>query len=756
MKKKLSSLRQGAVQAHTRDLEFLYNEVNVGVCICEMSDHKASTPTLYRILDMNPAYEHQFGLRREETVSISIQDFDEIDNPIDSAVCSKVVKNQVTETYERHYASSGRHFRISMVPLENRRFAAVVFDITDLKQADEDRRRSDAKYQDLFDRYPVGLVVSTLAEGRLVDCNEYIADMLGYSSKEECLKEYRLERHFVDPTSRERMARVLREQGYVKDLEIPLRDRNGKRLWVSYSARIEGDLIEGAGVNITARKEAECALQESETRYRRLARASHEAVAITKDGVLVEVTPQIQEIYGYTSDEFREHDLMSLVFPEDYDLVMEKIKSNAKGPYRHRGIHKDGRILYLEIRADSIMINGEHHRLTVIRDITELITMQEKLVTSEKMQAIGRLAGGVAHDFNNQLAGITGYADMLRESVGRDTELAEYVEGILLSTKRGADLTEQLLAFARKGKYLNEIVNIHELLAEVVGLLQRTIDRRITIRLDFRAGPTTVLGDPTQLQNAILNIALNARDAMPEGGRLTFSTAIASQLPESIVPQSREPALGKFVEIGISDTGHGMDPKTVKTIFEPFFTTKAPGKGTGMGLASVYGTVENHGGWVDVRSSPGKGTTMRLFIPQATSEKRNVALNEPVGSSVTGDAHVMVVDDESLLVEMVKSMLVSSGFRVTGFTGTSQAIEFYENNWFSVDLVILDMVMPCMNGRDVFLKMKSINPEVRALLSSGYSVSEVTEQSLQDGVAGFIKKPYRKAELTNAVTSLLS
>ena len=391
----------------------------------------------------------------------------------------------------------------------------------------------------------------------------------------------------------------------------------------------------------------------------------------------------------------------------------------------------------------------------IARDITEQKRLEEQLRQSEKMDAIGQLAGGVAHDFNNQLAGIMGYADMLCRRL-EDDNCRRYAENILKASRRSRDLTAQLLAFSRKGDYQSLPVDIHDTIHGVVSLLSRSIDKRIEVRQRLDANPSVTVGDPTQLDNALLNLALNARDAMPKGGLLTFSTD-TTVLEERFCRMHHDFNLvpGKYLRVSVADIGMGMDAATISRIFEPFFTTKRPGDGTGMGLAAVYGTLVNHGGAILVESDVDVGTTFTVYLPltEAPAPDRE-SLVVPITTD-EGGAHIMVVDDEEAVRDLAVDVLTDFGYKVTICRDGVEAVEVYRESWQSIDLVVLDMVMPEMGGHDAFLAMKEINPDVKALLSSGYSLAGEARAILDAGVLDFVGKPFRINDLVDKIAAVL-
>ncbi|MHC4885430.1 MAG: ABC transporter substrate-binding protein [Planctomycetota bacterium] len=416
------------------------------------------------------------------------------------------------------------------------------------------------------------------------------------------------------------------------------------------------------------------------------------------------------------------------------------------------GIVGGGLIMALAV-AGILFTFNRRLKAMVERQTQELQRTMEQLQQSEKMQAIGQLAGGIAHDFNNQLSGVLGYADMLCNRL-EDEKLWRYANGIRKSARRAAELTDQLLAFGRKGKYLSSPVEINRLLVEVTSVLERTLDRNIELLQHLDATRSTTVGDPTQLHNAFLNLALNARDAMPNGGTLLFKTELvkldadtASQAPYNIDP-------GEYIKASVSDTGTGISEEVRAHLFEPFFTTKEQGQGTGMGLASVYGTIQNHQGCVTVYSEEGHGSLFSIYLPlhdaKAPAPHPQEALPE------RGEGHILLVDDEEVVRNMAGDMLRELGYRVTLCSDGEEAVARYRKAWQSIDLVILDMVMPKLDGRAAYLAMRDINPDIRAILSSGYSLNQQAQAILEEGVQAFIQKPFQEAELSKAIREILT
>lgn len=414
----------------------------------------------------------------------------------------------------------------------------------------------------------------------------------------------------------------------------------------------------------------------------------------------------------------------------------------------------DGHPLILDIRIAQGEWNGAPAFFAVCRDITEQEAMAERLHHSERLLALGQLAGGIAHDFNNQLMGIMGHAELLQDSLPEDLQEQESIQAILTAASRAADLTSQLLAFARKGKYRSVPTDLNATIREVVSLLERSIDKRIGLELDLCENKLVTMGDPTQLQNALLNIALNARDAMPDGGCIRMVSRVRTLSVNECRESGFDLKPGNFAEIAVSDTGTGMDESVRRRIFEPFFTTKETGKGVGMGMAAVFGTVKIHGGAVDVETRSGEGTTVRLWLPLIEGEADGLEDRSVEPGTGTSPLRVWVVDDEELVRRISVGNLESAGHRVRAFASSREALAQFNLHWHDVDVVVLDLIMPGMDGIQVMEAMRRIDPCVRVILSSGHGDGADSARLRRSGLRVFLAKPYGRRELLAAVAEV--
>ncbi len=419
----------------------------------------------------------------------------------------------------------------------------------------------------------------------------------------------------------------------------------------------------------------------------------------------------------------------------------------------------------IPLRKSDIPIPQEAYSGTVgvIRNITEkhLLeiqkkTLEDQLCQAQKMEAIGQLAGGIAHDFNNQLTGILGNAELLAETAESASGTRRYVENILLCVKRAADLTNQLLAFARKGKKLTTAVNIHKSILETINMLKHSITKDIQIISRLKAPNSTVIGDPSQLQNAILNIAINARDSMLFGGVITFTTTNITMGKEKKQPQSQRLSPGTYIKMCIKDTGSGILPEVKKRIFEPFFTTKPDGLGTGLGLAAVYGIVQNHQGALDVETKVDRGTEFIVYMPVTNQPANDMSYDNLQMKKAREDATILLVDDEASVREIARENLKSLGYRVITAKEGKTALSIYKSHYRDIDLVILDLIMPGLGGADTFEAMQDVNPQVKALITSGFNFNLSIQKMMNQGALGFIHKPYRIADISAKIDEILN
>ncbi len=428
-----------------------------------------------------------------------------------------------------------------------------------------------------------------------------------------------------------------------------------------------------------------------------------------------------------------------------------KVMKTGKPYFEQASFEHNGKLKYVNIEAFSI----ERGLGVIITDLTELKEQQQKLQQKDKMRSLGELAGGIAHDFNNQLAGIMGGADLILMHTN-ETNTKENAELIIKASEKSADLINQLLAFARKGQYQLKSISMHYIINEVVKILNHTINKQIRIKSMLNAKIDTVKCDETQIENMMLNLCFNARDSIDEHGEISIVTDITeldndycSKLVYMIEP-------GNYFTISISDTGIGMDKETVNRIFEPFYTTKPKGNGTGMGLASVYGTIKNHKGAINVYSEKGHGSTFRVYLP--LSIDTDISVEEKTNDydfSVLKDKCILMIDDEKMILDVTEKILTNIGIKPILFENGKDAIKYYKQNYKKIDIVFIDMIMPDISGSELFDELISINPQMKAVILSGYSLNGAAEDIINRGAVSFLQKPYTLSKLKETLYDIL-
>jgi two-component system, cell cycle sensor histidine kinase and response regulator CckA len=507
--------------------------------------------------------------------------------------------------------------------------------------------------------------------------------------------------------------------------------------------------------DITERKLAEEALLVSEEKYRLVVENANDAILIVQDRMIKFSNHQLTALTGYSEEELTKVPFDHFLHADDKEMVLNTHRKRLQGEdvpvaYSFRIVNKLGESKWVQVSAVLITWEGRPASLSFLRDITYQKKLEEQLFQSHKMEAIGTLAGGIAHDFNNLLMGILGYTSLMLLKIDKTHLFYEKLKTIEGLVESGSDLTKQLLGFARGGKYEVKPVDMNGLIIKTSEIFERT-KKEITIYKKLQEDLQAVEADAGQIEQVLMNLYVNAWQAMPSGGKLYLET----QNVELEILQSSTFNVnpGKYVKISVTDTGFGMDIETQKRIFEPFFTTKAIGKGTGLGLASAYGIIKNHGGIINVHSKRGHGTTFTLYLPASGSK---TAVAKPLqGGLLTGNETILTVDDEQANIETIKELLEMLGYKVLTAQSGKKAIELYKEHPGKIQLVILDMIMPEMNGKDTLVRLMDIDKNVSVLLSSGYSINGEAKSILDLGCKGFIQKPFRIEELSRKIREVL-
>ncbi len=654
----------------------------------------------------------------------------------------------------------------------------LVMNIRRRKRIEELLRQSEEKFSKVYQTTPEAIVITSAVDGAILDVNPAFEKTAGFS-RGEILGRTTLDVNiWVVPAERNQLRKDIEEKGEILNREFHFRIKDGAIRIGIVSGRPLTIAKESCFMflihDITDQKTAENALRNSEANLRTIFETSPFAIVINRlsDGVYLRVNPAFERLTGYREAEALGKTSFELglnrsreEFTQFTDLLRrERIITDATiRTFTRTGVER-----ILLFSSAIIQYNGEEAILTITVDMTETKRMEEQLRQAQKLDALGQLAGGIAHDFNNMLTGIMGYAELLSLQIEEGSPLRASLAPIQKGAEQAAALIQKLLAFSRKKEMVTASMDIHEPIRSAIALLERTIDRRIQIVADLHASPSFVVGDPILLQNAFLNLAVNAgqieqvlvnlavnaRDAMPNGGTLIFHT-VNVDLDEAFCrkyPTLHKP--GKFIRIDVRDTGVGIPQEQFDLIFEPFFTTKPEEQGTGLGLAAVYGIIKDHRGAVTVTSEIGKGTEFQIFLPMESGSPSDES--KPPDRLIRGHGHILVVDDEDLVRNMAHALLTALGYSVSLAEDGEQAISLYTLEKEHISLVLLDMVMPKIGGRDVFLRLREINPDVKVLFTSGFQREMTVDELVEMGAAGFLQKPFHQTTLSQAVANALA
>jgi len=507
------------------------------------------------------------------------------------------------------------------------------------------------------------------------------------------------------------------------------------------------------------RKRAEEALARSETTYRSLVEDSPFGIfRSTVDGRLIAVNPALVSILGYASEaELLRKSMATDVYVDPTERARRSADVIAQGSLTAESEwrRKDGKTV--TVRQTGRVVRDAQGRVeyfnVLVEDITERKLLEQQLRQAQKMEAVGRLAGGIAHDFNNLLTAILGSAELLLETMAQEQERDD-VEEIRKAAKRAADLTRQLLAFSRQQVLAPQVLDLNALVVNLEKLLRRLIGEDVELRTALAPDLGAVKADPGQMEQVIANLVVNARDAMPEGGRLTVETANA-ELDKDYADQHFPAPPGSYVLLAVSDTGTGMDPETKSRIFEPFFTTKDKGKGTGLGLATVYGVVKQSGGYIWVYSEPGQGTAFKIYLPRVREAPEPARPSPAPAAPLRGSETLLLVEDDEMVRHLVSRMLKSRGYTVLAASDGTDALRQVESHRGPIDMLITDVVMPGMSGREVAQRVTTLRPPVKVLYLSGYTDDAIVRHGMLEPGIAFLQKPFSADALARKIREVL-
>ncbi len=628
------------------------------------------------------------------------------------------------------------------------------------RKANAERSRNEDLIRKLtlaVDQGPASVVITDL-DGRIEYVNRRFTEVTGLSRDEVIGQTPRLWQSGQTPVETYReMWQSIRAGGAWRG-EILNRRKNGSLYWDAVTI---SPIRDSAGVithflatqeDITQRKHADAALEESQARLQKIIDASFDGIYITVDGVLRELNTGLLKIFGYdTAEEVIGHPVSDFVAEESQTEASAWATGAIEGTFELIGRRKDGSKVLLEATIRNHEVDGHAGRVTALRDITEKRLLENQFRQAQKMEAVGRLAGGVAHDFNNLLTVIIGYVDLLLlDLVGNDPRRTD-LEQVRQAAGTATDLTRQLLAFSRQQVIQPRYVTLEGVVSNAEKMLKRLIGEDITLTSNLQPEPSTILIDPGQLEQVIMNLVVNSRDAMPTGGNLTIETRTVDL--DATYVRSHLPAVpGRYAMLSVSDTGSGMDEATRARIFEPFFTTKETGKGTGLGLATVYGIAKQNSGFIWVYSEPGQGTTFKIYFPLHTEAAEAEAVTS-TSEAPTGKETILLVEDSAGVRGAVRQIMERLGYTVLEAPNGKAALDFAGPH--HVDLLLTDVVMPEMSGRVLAERFTAIRPATRVLFMSGYTDDAVVRHGILESDIAFLQKPFSAETLARKVREVL-
>jgi two-component system cell cycle sensor histidine kinase/response regulator CckA len=632
------------------------------------------------------------------------------------------------------------------------------------KRAEEALSASEARYRRLFEAAQDGILILDAHSGLIIDVNPFLINLLDSRREEFIGKTLWDIGPFKQIQESKAAFRELQDKQYIRYENLPLETRSGRRVNVEFVSNVYG--VDGKSViqcnirDITERRRTEENLRKSEERFSKAFRKSPLAIAISTEaeGRYLDVNDAFLDLLGFERSDVIGHTAAQLHFwsePSDRTDMLRQLKEEKQVAKHHtQYTTATGETREAEVWAESIELDGQPCVLAITRDVTEVRRLEAQFRQAQKMEAVGRLAGGLAHDFNNILGVIVGYSDLALDLVAPGSPVNRYLEQIKKASNQAVLLTRQLLAFSRKQVVFPKILDLNDVVHNMANMLQRMVGEDIDI--SFR--PTTPIGsvraDPGQIEQVLMNLLVNARDAMQSGGKIVIETGHA-ELDEHYVSQHPGSCSGQQVVLAVSDTGCGIEESIKAKIFEPFFTTKGVGQGTGLGLSTVYGIVKQSGGYISVDSESGKGTTFKIYFPRVAEKAEPMVQSPEQSEPPRGSGTILVVEGDEPLRELAVQMLQDAGYQVIEATTAEYALDIMKASKPRIDLLLTDVIMPGKSGVELLEQAKMIYPNLRSLFISGYPGDLVALRGKLVPEAAFVEKPFTKRSLLGKVRSAL-
>ena len=744
-------------------------------------DPVAVVDTERRIVHANPAMTEFLGLPAEKIIGYPCRDIlHGIIGSVDDCPFRRIAASRKRESMEAEIPGRGIWIRISVDPLHDAagNFAGAVHfirDITDGKRNETRAGEDSVRLLSLMNNIP-GVVYRGLPDWSLSFIGAEVRRLTGYPSR-DFLSGAVSWAHLIHPDDLERVRRTFRQA--VSDRRGVLRAEyrifhgDGEIRWIADRRQLFFDeggrfaYVDGLLLDITEQKRMEQALRDSEERYRRLVDGSPEMIFVVCEGRIAYMNGTGVRLLGALSpDEVIGKAILEIVHPDSRDVARDRMRQvvgegRPTSLMEQKYVRLDGSVLAVEAMSVPILHQGQPAVQVFARDLTRrketeeaLHRSQEQFRQAQKMEAVGRLAGGVAHDFNNLLTAIRGYADLLLMQIDDGFPLRREVEEIQRAADRAADLTHQLLAFSRKQVLQPKILDLNAVVSNMDKMLRRLIGEDVDLITVLRPGLGMVKVDPGQIEQVIMNLAVNARDAMPEGGKITIETANVELSGEyASLHTAVQP--GPHVMLTVTDSGTGMDDETKQRLFEPFFTTKELGKGTGLGLSTVYGIVKQSSGSIWVYSEPGKGTSFKIYLPRHDAAEAPHRAAKRARSAPRGKETILLVEDEAVVRMLAAEIMRKSGYHVLEAGNGAAALRLIDDRKNFIDLMLTDVVMPGMGGRQLVEQLPAFLTGMKVLYMSGYPDEAVGRHGFLEPGTPFLQKPFTADSLLRKVREIL-
>ena len=644
-------------------------------------------------------------------------------------------------------------------------------EIEERLKVEEALQYSEEKYRTITDNLHAGIYRSTAkAQGKFIEVNPTFVRMFGFKSKEDALETSVVEL-YSDPKERNRFKRKISRKGFVEKDEYLLKRKDGSTFWASITSVAVADdkgeitYFDGMIEDISERKRVERALIESEEKYRILVERATDGIIIAKDDIITYVNPRMTLLSGYTSDELLNSSFMSYVDKEDLNKLEDyyKTRMNKKeltSTFELTFIHKKGHKIVTEVSAGLVSYEGKPADLVFIRDISIRRQYEIQIRQTHKMEAIGHLAGGVAHDFNNILTVINGHAELAQLMMAKNHKAYKHIDDVIRSAEKASDLIRQLLAFSRQQIIEPKIIDVNKVITSLDKMLHRIIGEDLQMISNLMDNLPLIKADPGQIEQVLMNIIINARDAIldnqnQKSEKLIVIETSKAHISERTALENLDIKSGDYVIISVKDTGKGMHYSMIDRIFDPFFTTKEQGKGTGLGLATVFGIVKQNEGHIHVESKLGKGTTIKVYWPCSELESASQEEEKVTDVKVRGNETILIVEDEENVLAFTKEALRNSGYNVLEAKDGIEALEVLKKNSKNIDLIISDVVMPKMGGQELSEEVKKQYPDLKMIMMSGYTDSQIIRSGAESQSVNFIYKPFSIKTISKKVREIL-